>query len=207
MAATTRPPEPVLRFDRGERVLHWINATLFLTLLVTGASMYVPALSELVARRHLVETIHVYAGFALPVPLVLTLVAGRWGAALREDVRRLNRWTSDDRRWLRTLGRDHRTRMGKFNAGQKLNAAWTAGAIPVMLATGVIMRWPNVWPLSWRTGATFVHDWVFIGLVFTITGHILIATNDPDSLSSMIRGRISRSWAEKHAPRWVDEQK
>ena len=148
---------------------------------------------------------HVYAGLALPVPLILTFLSGKWGAAFREDVRRLNRWTTDDKRWLRSRGRDKRVRNGKFNAGQKLNAAFTLGAIPCMLATGIIMRWPNVWPLSWRSGATFVHDWIFIGLCLTISGHILFATNDSQSLASMVRGRISRTWAERHAPRWVEE--
>ena len=36
------------RFDRVERVVHWCNATLFLVLLFTGASLYVGPLSTLV---------------------------------------------------------------------------------------------------------------------------------------------------------------
>jgi formate dehydrogenase subunit gamma len=207
MAATTSRSEArLLRFDRGERLLHWSNAVLFLTLLVTGASLYVPQLSEIVKRRHLVKEIHVYAGVLLPVPLVLTLVSGRWGRAFRADVRRLNRWSADDRRWLRTRGRDRKVRIGKFNAGQKLNAAFVAGAIPVMLATGLIMRFPSHFSLSWRTGATFVHDWVFLGLAVAITGHILFAVNDPLALRAMVRGWIPRSWARNHAPRWLEEE-
>jgi len=206
MAATTRPPDTrVPRFDRGERALHWANAVLFLTLLVTGASLYVPQLSEIVKRRHLVKEIHVYAGVLLPVPLLLTALSGPWGRAFRADARRLNRWNADDRRWLRSRGRDRRVRLGKFNAGQKLNAAFTAGAIPVMLATGLIMRFPGHFPLSWRTGATFVHDWTFLGLAVSITGHVLFAVNDPDALRSMVRGWIPSSWAARHAPRWLEE--
>lgn len=207
MAATTRKSDPpMLRFDRGERLLHWSNAVLFLTLLVTGASLYVPQLSEIVKRRHLVKEIHVYAGVLLPVPLILTLASGRWGRAFRADVRRLNRWSADDRRWLRTRGRDRKVRIGKFNAGQKLNAAFVAGAIPVMLATGLIMRFPSDFSLSWRTGSTFVHDWVFLGLAVAITGHILFAVNDPLALRAMVRGWIPRSWARTHAPRWLEEE-
>jgi formate dehydrogenase subunit gamma len=206
MAATTRPSDTaLLRFDRGERVLHWTNAVLFLTVLATGAALYVPQLSEVVKRRHLVKDIHVYTGVLLPVPLVATWVSGRWGRGFRADARRLNRWIADDGRWLRTRGRDVSARIGKFNPGQKLNAAFTAGAIPVMLATGLIMRFPNVSPLSWRTGATFVHDWVFLGLAVAITGHILFAVNDPFALRSMVRGHIPSSWARRHAPRWLDE--
>jgi formate dehydrogenase gamma subunit len=207
MAATTSPPEARLtRFDRGERVLHWSNAALFLTLLLTGASLYVPQLSQVVKRRQLVKEIHVYAGVLLPVPLVLTWLSRRWGRAFRADARRLNRWSADDHRWLRTRGRDPKVRIGKFNAGQKLNAAFVAGAIPVMLATGLVMRFPSDFSLSWRTGSTFVHDWVFLGLAVAITGHILFAVNDPEALGAMVRGWITRSWARNHAPRWLEEE-
>jgi formate dehydrogenase subunit gamma len=206
MAETTsRSPEVLSRFDRGERVLHWTNAVLFLTLLATGSAMYIPQLSVIVGRRHTIELIHVYAGLALPFPLILTFLAGRWGAAFRADVRRLNRWTDDDRKWLRTMGRDHRAKLGKFNSGQKLNAAFTAGAIPVMLATGSLMYWNKGFSLSWRTGATFVHDWLYIGLCCTVFGHIMIAVRDADALNSMVKGTISGKWARKHAPRWYDE--
>ena len=95
------------------------------------------------------------------------------GKALRADAKRINRWDQQDRRWLRTMGRDRAARPSKFNAGQKLNAAFTAGSIPVMLATGSIMRWFGPFPLSWRTGATFVHDSMFLALAVVITGHIL----------------------------------
>jgi formate dehydrogenase subunit gamma len=206
MAATTsRSDTRLLRFDRGERLLHWSNAALFLTLLFTGAALYVPQLSEIVKRRHLVKEVHVYAGVLLPVPLILTWVSGRWGRAFRADARRLNRWSADDRHWLRTRGRGAKAGVGKFNAGQKLNAAFVAGAIPVMLGTGLIMRFPSHFSLSWRTGSTFVHDWVFLGLGAAITGHILFAVNDPLALRAMVRGWIPRSWARKHAPKWLEE--
>ena len=205
VATTSRSDKRILRFDRGERVLHWANATLMLILLTTGAGLYVPQLSEIFKRRHLVEQVHVWSGVLLPVPLVLTLLSGRWGRGFRSDVRRLNRWTADDKRWLRTRGRDAKALNGKFNAGQKLNAAFIGGAIPVMLATGLIMYFPNNFPLAWRTGATFVHDWMFLGLFVVIVGHILFAVNDPLALRSMVRGWVPESWARRHAPRWLDE--
>jgi formate dehydrogenase subunit gamma len=217
MAATTSPsadrstaggagPDRLIRFDRGERVLHWVNATLLLTMLATGSALYIPQISELVGQRQVVLAIHTYAGFALPLPLLLTVAARRWGAGFRADARRLNRWNRDDKRWLRTRGRDPWIRNGKFNAGQKLNAAFTLGTIILMLATGVIMRFPNMWPLSWRTGATFVHDWVYLAAAVVVTGHILYALNDNDALRSMAKGWIPAAWARHHAPQWYEEQ-
>ena len=50
--------------------------------------------------------------------------------------------------------------MGKFNAGQKLNAAFTLGSILVLFGTGAIMFFSSAFPDDIRTGATFVHDWL-----------------------------------------------
>ncbi len=194
----------VVRFDRTERLLHWSNATLFLTLLTTGMILYIPSLSALVGRRVLVKDVHVISGLLLPAPLLLAY-AGRWREGLRRDVRRLARWSTDDRRWLLSLGRRGRSTLGKFNAGQKLNAAFVLGCIPVMLATGSIMRWFDPFPLAWRTGATFVHDWVALALVVVVVGHIGKALLEPVSLRAMLRGTVPARHAERHHPRWWAE--
>ena len=217
MAATTRPPDAVApagieRFDRVERAVHWLNAVLLLVLVFTGAALYLQPLGELVGRRALVEDIHVYCGIALPFPLLLA-VAGPWGHKLRADLRRFNRWSHQDRLWLRSAFQNAGRRralhaqleIGKFNAGQKLNAAWTAGAGLVMLGTGLIMRWYHPWPLSWRTGATFVHDWTALAIGVVVVGHIWMAVGDQEALRAIFRGRVSRDWARRHAPAWMRE--
>jgi formate dehydrogenase subunit gamma len=218
MAATTRPPDApparsawLDRFDRVERAVHWVNAALILVLVVTGATLYLQPLGQAIGRRALVQDIHVYCGLALPIPLLLA-VAGPWGRSLRRDLRRFNRWSRADRMWLRGAFQERARRralyqeleLGKFNAGQKLNAAWTAGSGLVMLGTGVIMRWYHPWPLSWRTGATFVHDWIAVAIGLVVLGHIWMALADPDALRSMFSGRIRRRWAERHAAAWLD---
>jgi len=194
----------VVRFTRAQRWLHWTTATLFLVLLATGMTLYVPALSRLVGRRVLVKDIHVYSGLLLPVPLVVAY-AGAWRDGVRHDVRRLARWSVDDGRWLTSLGRRGRQRLGKFNAGQKLNAIFVAGCIPVMLATGGIMRWFDPFPLAWRTGATFVHDWFALALLVVIIGHIGKALSDPVSLRAMAEGTVPARHVERHHPRWWAE--
>ena len=194
----------VVRFSRAERWLHWTNATLFLVLLATGMTLYLPALSTLVARRVLVKNIHVYSGLLLPLPL-LAAYAGRWRASVRRDVRRFARWSTDDRRWLLTLGRRGKARLGKFNAGQKLNAIFVAGCIPLMLLTGGIMRWFDPFPLAWRTGATFVHDWIALTLLVVVVGHIAKALAEPIALRAMARGTMPAGYAERRHPRWWAE--
>ena len=196
----------VTRFDRAERWLHWANATLVLTLIATGSIMYVDPLTALVGRRVLVNTIHLYAGLALPVPFLAVLV-GRWNRGLRRDARRLGRFSPDDWRWLRKRNRAMGSaRVGKFNAGQKVNAILVAGSLPVMLATGSLMKWHDPFSDSWRTGATFVHDLGYVGLFLLVVGHIRKALQDPVSMGAMRRGTpVSLRWAEAHHPGWHDE--
>jgi len=193
------------RFGRATRALHWATAAAVLTAAITGLILYVGPLTALVGRRVLVKDIHVIAGLSMPVPLLLAY-AGGWRRDVRANVRRLARWSQADRRWLRTRGREATDKVGKFNAGQKANAAFVAGMIPIMLASGSIMRWFEPWPVQYRTGATFVHDWTAIATWAVVAGHILFALNDGESLRGMLTGRVSRTWARSHHPRWAAEE-
>ncbi len=196
--------ERVVRFDRAERWLHWTNALLFLTLLATGMTLYLGPVGSIALPRHLVKDVHVAVGLALPVPLLLAY-AGRWRDGLRRDVRRLARWSTDDRRWLLSWGRRGRATLGKFNAGQKLNAIFVAGCIPVMLASGSIMRFFEPFPVAWRTGATFVHDWTALALLAVVLGHIAKALAEPVALRAMRKGTVPAAHVERHHPRWWSE--
>ena len=170
--------------------------------IVTAAILYNGSLADPVGHRHLVELIHVCCGFALPVPILLGLVV----AAYRADLRRLNRFTPADWRWLRSRSRrDGTIPVGKFNAGQKLNAALSGGAIVVLLGTGIVMYFTGPVPLSWRSGATFVHDWFALALGLLVVGHIFYALRDPEARRGMRTGRVSRRWARAEHAAWVDE--
>ncbi|MDA8292209.1 MAG: cytochrome b/b6 domain-containing protein [Actinomycetota bacterium] len=195
----------VLRFDAVERAAHWANASLFLVLVATALPLYFPAVEAVVGRRALVADVHTWCGVALPVPLALAL-AGPWGARLRRDLRRMNRWGADELRWLRSAGTRPVAHADKFNPGQKLFAAFTAGSILVMLASGAVLRWFRPFPLGFRTGATFVHDVLATAIVVAIVGHVLVALAHPSSLRSMVTGRVSTGWARRHAPAWLEEQ-
>lgn len=206
---TTRHPNDsrsVLRFDRVERAAHWANALLFGILMLTALPLYFSGVAAIVGRRALVVEIHLWSGIALPVPLLISL-AGPWGARLRSDIKRFSLWTAAEIRWLRSLGRRGLGDLDKFNPGQKLNALFTGSAIVVMLASGSVLKWFDLFPLGWRSGATFVHD-VFAAAIFLVVfGHIAFALTHPAALRSMISGKVSESWARRHAPAWLREMK
>ncbi len=210
MTAPTAPTAPtvvvdrVLRFDRPERNVHWFSAMLVGVCLLTAAALYFPAIAVIIGRRTVVKDIHVVSGLLLPLPFLVVRL-GPFLSQLRADVRRLNRFDLHDRRWLRSLGRDPFIENGKFNAGQKLNAAFTLGAVLLLLVTGSIMRWFGPFPLTWRTGATFVHDWTSFALLIVLVGHVGKAFADKEALGGMTGGTVSRKWAKRHAPRWLEE--
>jgi formate dehydrogenase subunit gamma len=200
------PTEPISsslhRFDLFERIVHRSVAALMIVCIVTAAILYNGSIEIRVGHRHLVALIHVYCGFALPVPIL----AGFASRAYRDDVRRLNRFAPTDWKWLRSrTRRDGTIRVGKFNAGQKLNAALSAGAILVLLGTGVLMYFVGLVRLSWRTGATFVHDWFALALGLLVLGHIYFAMKDLEARRGMRTGRVSVHWARDEHAAWADE--
>ncbi|GGV62677.1 formate dehydrogenase subunit gamma [Streptomyces griseoloalbus] len=192
----------VRRFGRAERWVHRTTAALMGVCVCTAACLYVPQLAQLVGRRALVVTVHEWSGLALPVPVL----AGLLSRALRADLGRLNRFGPHDRSWLRAaLRRDKRPSSrpaGKFNAGQKLYAAWIAGATLVMLGTGLLMWFTHLTPLVWRTSATFVHDWLALTIGIVLAGHIGMALADPEARRGMRTGSVRREWAEREHPLW-----
>ena len=196
-----QPPRSLLRFSRAERAVHRTLAVLMIVCIASAAVLYNGSLAIPIGHRHLVSLIHVYSGFALPVPLLLGVIS----AAYRADLRRLNRFTPSDWRWLRRGLRDGAIRIGKFNAGQKLNASVSSGAILVLLGTGTLMYFPGLVRLSWRTGASFVHDWFALALGLLVLGHVTFAMKDFESRRGMRTGRVSASWAREEHNAWAEE--
>lgn len=190
------------RFSLAERIVHRVTAVLMIICILTAFDLYNGSISVAIGHRHLVELIHVYCGFALPIPILLGLVS----VAYRADLHRLGRFSSADRRWLRSRTRRNGTiKVGKFNAGQKLNSALTSSSIIVLLATGTIMYFVTLAPLPWRTGATFVHDWFSLAVGLLVLGHIAFAMNDSEARDGMRTGWVSRRWARREHSAWLHE--
>ena len=190
------------RFSPAERWVHRTTAVLVGVCILTGFALYFGPVALAVGHRRVVELIHVWAGFALPAPMLLGIAS----LAYRADLRRLNRFTPSDWQWLRSrTRRDGTIRVGKFNAGQKLNAALSAGSILVLLGTGVILFFPSLTRLAWRTGATLAHDWFALAFGLLVLGHLTFAIKSPQARRGMRTGRVPASWARHEHAAWVDE--
>jgi formate dehydrogenase subunit gamma len=198
-------PEYIERFSGTERAVHWVHATAFLVLLATGLALYVPALSIAVGRRPLLKDVHVYTAVAWIAALVLVVLLGD-RRRLRETVRELESFDADDLLWLRRYPRPQ----GRFNAGQKVNAALTA-AFAVLFAVSGALLWLGERDHRFQLASTILlHDWLTLISLFLLVGHLYLALIYPatrHALRGMTVGTVRRDWAERHHPKWTREQR
>jgi formate dehydrogenase subunit gamma len=196
------PERTLRRFSRTERALHWVHASAFFVLLGSGLVLYLPRLSELVARRQLVKDLHLYTGLAWAILIGLLLLLGvRHG--LRETIRELERFDADDLSWL--VHRDGRP--GRFNAGQKLNAIVTA-AFAVLFAISGFLLWYGERDTRFRLANTILlHDGLMYVSLVLLAGHLYLSLIHPatrHALRGITSGSVDVEWARRHHPRWAE---
>ena len=189
----------VRRFSRVERLLHWVNALGFFALLATGLILYLPSLSMLVARRQLIQSLHFWLGVGWLAALAAVVVVG--GRRLLATARELEAFDRDDLRWLR--GR--KAPQGRFNAGQKVNAALTA-AFTVLFGISGLLLWFGERDTRFRFASTVVlHDGLMYVSLVLLAGHLYLALIHPatrHALRGMTLGSVSADWASRHHAKW-----
>jgi formate dehydrogenase subunit gamma len=194
----------VRRFSRTERLLHWANAIGFLFLLASGLALYLPSVEVWIGRRPLVQDVHFYAGLGWIAVLVLVAVLGDRRGLLR-TARELDGFDGDDLRWL--AGR-RPAPQGRFNAGQKINAAITAGLTLLFLCSGVLL-WLGERDTRFRFASTVIlHDGLMYISVMLLVGHLYLAVIHPatrHALRGITVGSVSEEWAIQHHPKWKPE--
>jgi formate dehydrogenase subunit gamma len=194
-------PDRIRRFSRTERALHWLHAGAFFVLLASGLVLYLPRLSELVARRQLVKDVHLYTGLAWATVITLLILLGlRHG--LRGTIRELERFDGEDLRWLLRRG----GHAGRFNAGQKLNTIVTA-AFAVLFAISGFLLWYGERDTRFRLANTILlHDGLMYVALVLLAGHLYLSLIHPSTrhaLRGMIGGTVEEEWARRHHPRWA----
>jgi formate dehydrogenase subunit gamma len=194
------PTRYVRRFSRTERAVHWIHASAFFVLLGSGLVLYLPSLAAAVGRRPLVKEVHLVTALLWAAALVTVVLVGD-RAGLRATARELDVFDADDRRWLR--GR--RAPQGRFNAGQKLNAALTA-AFALLFAVSGLLLWLGERDTRFRFDSTIVlHDVLTYLSVALLVGHLYLALIHPatrHALRGMTIGTVREDWAREHHRKW-----
>ena len=208
----TEAPETgikIRRFNVLERATHWVTATCFIVLALTG-------LNYVFGKRLLFPLIgpdafasltqwakFAHTAIAWPFMLGLLLMIILWVRGNLPD--------RYDWRWLREFGgfiSGSHPPAGRFNAGQKL-IFWSVVIFGLALsASGIIMLFP-FWSLdiNGMQWAQYVHATAAALLIAVIIAHIYIGSlGMVGAYDAMGTGEIDLAWAREHHSIWAEEQ-
>jgi formate dehydrogenase subunit gamma len=204
--------EAVPRFSVIERLSHWFYALFFLVAFVSGFLMWFPATREwLAGARHTFSHFHGGMGVLMvAIPLILFLLLDR--RRLAADVREVDRWDGDDRRWFWAAVRGGTLRgsdmppQRRLNAGQKVNAVLVAAMALGFLVTGTLLLNRVHLPAWLVSRALWLHGFLAVAAIALFLGHlahVFLTSHGRDYLHAMILGRLSLETARARHSKWA----
>jgi len=222
--------QTIERFNSLERMVHWLTATSFIVLALTGLNLLygryilMPILGQdlFAALTYYGKISHNYIAFSFMVGVVLMLVL----------------WIKDnfpnqhDLKWIAQAGglftKGSHPPSKRFNAGQKFIFWWVVLAGISMSLSGLTLMFPFMLEpmakfatminltgigaggeLSQLQQTQVASIWhALVGLVFiaVIIGHIYIGSVGMEgAIEAVSTGQVDRTWAKNHHNLWVEE--
>jgi formate dehydrogenase subunit gamma len=199
----------ILRFNVLERLTHWVTATAFILLALTGLNyifgkrLLFPLMGADAFATWSQWAKFIHTTMAWPFMLGLLFMIVMW---IRDNVPDRYDW-----RWLREFGgflSGSHPPARRFNAGQKL-IFWSVVLFGLALSvSGLIMLFP-FWTLdiNGMQAAQYVHAIAASILIAIIIAHIYIGTiGMQGAYSAMGNGEVDLTWARAHHSVWVEEE-
>jgi len=211
--------QTIERFNATERFAHWLTASSFVVLALTGLNVTfgrdyllpVVGAETFTLLSQWAKYLHNYMSFAFVLGLVMIFLL--WVIH--------NVPTGRGVRWIAEGGGivgDKHPPAGRFNAGQKL-VFWTVVLGGAALAiTGYMLMFPFYsLPSSTLTAyntsidaiqtAQVIHGIVGLVMIAVILGHIYIGTvGMQGAFSSMGSGQVDVNWARQHHSIWAEKE-
>ncbi len=204
-----RTGRKIIRFNGFERFVHWMTASCFIVLGITGLNMtfgkrlLLPLMSAdaFSAWSQWAKYAHNFLSFPFTIGVIVILLM--WIA-----------WTipnAADLRWLAAgggiIGNRHLP-TGRFNAGQKIFYWVVVFGGAVVAVTGYLMMFPfYVTNIAGMQLAQMVHGIAAMLFVAVMLAHIYIGTIGMEgAFESMGTGEVDLNWAKQHHAVWVDQQ-
>jgi formate dehydrogenase subunit gamma len=200
----------VLRFNAVERFIHWLTASCFIVLALTGLNitfgkwLILPWLGPegFTTLSLWGKYAHNYLAFPFMLGLLFALLV----------------WIKDnlpdkvDVQWLKRgggiVGHDHPPAK-RFNAGQKM-IYWAVIIGGLLLSvTGVILLFPfSGTTIADMQLAQIIHAVIAVLLIAVMIAHIYIGTLGMEgAYDAMGTGEVDLNWAKQHHALWVEEEK
>jgi formate dehydrogenase subunit gamma len=205
-----RSGRTIVRFNAFERFMHWMTATCFIILALSGLNitfgkvLLLPLIGPeaFTALSQWSKYAHNYLSFPFTIGVVMILLT--WlGSNIpnRQDIEWLKRGGG-------IVGGDHPP-AGRFNAGQKAVYWIVVIAGTVMAISGYVLMFPfygtDVGGMQW---AQVVHAVVACLFVAVMLAHIYIGTIGMEgAFEAMGTGTVDENWAKQHHSLWLEDER
>ena len=199
----------LVRFNMFERFVHWMTATCFVVLALSGLNitfgkdLLMPLVGEetFAAWSQWAKYAHNYLSFPFTIGVVVILLMWvAWNIPSKLDVE-----------WVKQggglLGGRHPP-APRFNAGQKMIYWIVVIGGGAVAASGYLLMFPFY--LTDITGmqlAQIVHGTVAMLFIATMIAHIYIGTIGMEgAFEAMWDGKVDVNWAKQHHSLWLEEE-
>ncbi|MBV4397569.1 formate dehydrogenase subunit gamma [Advenella alkanexedens] len=195
----------IQRYNKAERVNHWIVAGCFVLLAISGLAFFYPAffwLTGVFGTPQLARIIHPFVGVVMFLGFFIQFFR-YWKYNLMEK---------EDVKWLTSVGQilkgEEVGDTGKYNAGQKIMFWLMTVCMLTLLATGFIAWRPyfaDMFPIPLIRIALLLHAVSALVLIAGIIVHVYAAIWIKGTIRAMVEGVVTQAWAKAHHPRWYRE--
>jgi formate dehydrogenase subunit gamma len=203
-----RSGRTIVRFNAAERFVHWMTATCFVILALSGLNitfgrpLLLPLMSPeaFTAFSEWAKYAHNFLSF--PFTLGVILIFFMWlGGNIPNQV---------DVEWLKRgggiVGHDQPP-AERFNAGQKMIYWIVVIGGAAMATSGYVLIFPFYGTdIATMQSATIVHGVLAMLFIAAMLGHIYIGTIGMEgAFEAMGRGEVDINWAKEHHSLWLEE--
>ena len=204
-----RSGRTIVRFNSFERFVHWMTATCFIILAITGLNitfgrkLLLPLMSAdaFTAWSQAGKYAHNFLSFPFTLGVVLIFLMWiAWNLPSRTDVE-----------WFKEGGGmvgDKHPPAGHFNGGQKLIYWIVVIGGGLLAATGYLMMFPfSLTDVAGMQTATMVHSITAVLFFAIMIAHAYIGTIGMEgAFEAMGTGTVDLNWAKEHHPKWVEDE-
>jgi formate dehydrogenase subunit gamma len=206
---TGRSGRTIVRFNAFERFVHWMTATCFIILSLSGLNITFgkPLLLPLIghdsftAWSQWAKYAHNYLSFPFTIGVFLIFLI--WIAG--------NIPNRVDVEWLKRgggiIGHDHPSSY-RFNAGQKMIYWIVVLGGAAVSASGYLLMFPFYGTdIATMQAAQIAHAIVAVLFIAAMIGHIYIGTIGMEgAFEAMGTGTVDLNWAKEHHDLWLEEE-
>lgn len=204
-----RSGRTITRFNGFERFLHWLTASTFIILALSGLNitfgktLLMPLIGPdaFAALSQWGKYFHNYLSFPFAIGLVLIFLI--W---VRDNIPGRIDWE-----WLRRgggiVGNDHPP-APRFNAGQKLIYWLVAIGGATVAISGYYLMFPFYFTdIAGMQLAAVIHGVLAVLLIAAMLAHIYIGSIGMEgAFEAMSTGEVDLNWAKEHHSLWVEEE-